>query len=184
MKKLKSIKDIPLEYIRSFVKIDSNSLSGLTWLPRENKQWSSKFSNKAAGSKNSDKNGYKNWALRFYYKEKMYNLRCSRVIFLLHHGYLTKGKCIDHIDNNSLNNKIENLRECTNSQNSHNSKLSKTNTSGYKGVNWDKRSKKWKVAIIANGKYHYFGLYVNLEDAIKVAIEARKKLHGDFGRDE
>jgi hypothetical protein len=47
MKKLKSIKDIPLEYIRSFVKIDSNSLSGLTWLPRENKQWSSKFSNKA-----------------------------------------------------------------------------------------------------------------------------------------
>jgi len=91
MKKLKSIKDIPLDYIRSFVKIDSNSLSGLTWLPRKNKQWSSKFSNKAAGSKSSDKNGYKNWSLRFYYKEKMYNIFQLRI----HYQYVFLF-CLEH----------------------------------------------------------------------------------------
>jgi hypothetical protein len=35
-----------------------------------------------------------------------------------------------------------------------------------------------------HGKEHYFGMYVNKEDAIKVAIAARKKLHGEFGRDK
>ena len=40
------------------------------------------------------------------------------------------------------------------------------------------------VRINANGKSYYFGTYVNKEDAIKVAIAARKKLHGEFGRDE
>ena len=40
------------------------------------------------------------------------------------------------------------------------------------------------MQMVANGKYHYFGLYENKEDAIKVSIEARKKLHGEFGRDK
>jgi hypothetical protein len=182
MKKLKSIQGIPLEYIRSVVKIDSNSLSGLTWLSRENKKF--KFDNNHAGCKKTKEYGYQRWVISLNYNKKKYALQSSRIVFLLHHGYLTKGKCIDHIDNNSLNNKIENLRECTITQNNHNTKLRKNNTSGHKGVTWCKKAKKWKVAINANGKYHYFGLYVNLEDAIKVAIEARKKLHGKFGRDE
>jgi len=182
MKKLKSIKGIPLSYIQSIFNIDKSSPSGLTWLPRKNKQCNSRFANKTAGSKNIKKCGYQTWITSITYNGKEYKLKCSRIIFLLHHGYLTKGKCIDHEDNNPLNNKIENLRESTDFENAHNSKLRKNNTSGHKGVNWDKGSKKWKVQILANGKYHYFGLYVNKEDAIKVAIAARKKLHGDFGR--
>jgi hypothetical protein len=43
---------------------------------------------------------------------------------------------------------------------------------------------KWYVAIKLNGKAYYFGTYQNKEDAVKVAIEARKKLHGTFGRDK
>jgi hypothetical protein len=40
------------------------------------------------------------------------------------------------------------------------------------------------VRIRLNGKEHYFGLYANKKEAIKVAIASRKKLHGEFGRDE
>ena len=47
-----------------------------------------------------------------------------------------------------------------------------------------KKSGKWRVRIVVNSKEHSFGYFVNLEDAIKVAIAARKKLHGEFGRDE
>jgi hypothetical protein len=180
MKKIKSVNGIPLSYIKSIVKIDSSSPSGLTWLLRDDKQWSSKFANKTAGSKSSDKR----WTTIITYKGKIYNLKCRRIIFLLHKGYLTKDNIIDHIDNNSLNNKIENLREGTRSQNQHNSKLPKHNTSGHKGVTFHKPSGKWRVRIKMHGKEHYFGFYVNKEDAIKVAIEARKKLHGEFGRDE
>ena len=103
---------------------------------------------------------------------------------MLHHGFLTKGKCIDHIDGNPLNNKVENLRESNRKQNSQNSKLRSDNKSGHKGVYWHKKSGKWRVVIKANGKRHYFGLYENKEEAIRVAIEARKKLHGEFGRDQ
>ena len=184
MKKLTSIKGIPLEYIQSILKIDANSPSGLTWLPRKNVRFNSYRANKAAGNMDTDNKGYQSWKISITYNGKEYKLKCSRIIFLLHKGYLEKDDIIDHIDNNSLNNQIENLRECTISQNNQNSKMPKNNTSGHKGVNWDKHSRKWRVRIKLLGEYHDFGIYFNLEDAIKVAIEARNKLHGEFGRDE
>jgi hypothetical protein len=184
MKKLKSIKGIPLSYIKSVIKIDPTSPSGLTWLPRKNVRFNSYCANKAAGNIDTHTKGYQSWKTLISYNGKKYRLKCSRIIFLLHKGYLEKDNIIDHIDNNSLNNKIENLRKCTISQNCHNSKMPKNNTSGHKGVHLHKLSGKWRVQMKLNGKYHCFGLYVNKEDAIKVAIAARKKLHGDFGRDE
>jgi len=65
------------------------------------------------------------------------------LIFLYHHGYLPK--FVDHIDGNKKNNRIENLREATKSQNAMNQKVSTRNTSGIKGVMWHKRDKKWFV---------------------------------------
>ena len=103
-------------------------------------------------------------------------------MLLLHNGYLTTGKEVDHKDDNSLNNKVNNLRESTPAENQQNSKFRNNNTSGHKGVYWSKERNKWVVRICLNGKLHFFGYYKNKEDAIKVAIEARKKLHGTFGR--
>ena len=103
-----------------------------------------------------------------------------RVIFLYHHGFLPQ--YIDHIDGNKSNNKIENLREATRHQNSFNTKLYKTNTSGIKGVNWSKSAKKWEVRVQINNKRKCFGIYENNELAELVAIEARNKYHGNFAR--
>ena len=182
---------MPVKYIRSILKIDfkstSNlSTSGLIWLPREDDiRWNNRYANKMAGHKHTSiKGGYKRWMINIAYNDKDYFLTCSRIILLLHNGYLTEGKQVDHIDNNSLNNSIDNLRESTHSQNRHNSKTPKNNTSGHKGISLHKASGKWEVRIRLNGKLQNFGLHEKLEDAIKVAIEARKKLHGEFGRDE
>ena len=181
--KLPSIQGIPLEYIRSVVKIDSNSLSGLTWLPREDGQWNGRYANENAGSKSINaKDGYQLWKTIITYNGKNHCLKCSRIIFLLHNGYLTEGKQIDHDDGDSLNNKASNLRESTGSQNSQNRKKPKNNTSGHKGVSWNEASGKWMVLIYLIVKSYYFGLHEKLEDAIKVATEARNKLHGEFGR--
>ena len=104
-----------------------------------------------------------------------------RIIFLMHHGYLPE--FIDHIDNNRLNNKIENLREANRSQNACNMKLCKTNTSGSKGVSWDRYRNKWMVRVGINGVDKYFGHYEDIELADLVASEARLKTHGAFARD-
>jgi len=182
--KLKSIRGIPIEYIKSILKIDDSSPSGLTWLQRIDveEKWNERYANKSSGWKATNASGYQRWNVQVSYNDKKNTLLCSRIIFLLHNGYLTEGKEIDHVDGNSLNNKKNNLRELTRDQNQHNAKLQKKNKSGVKGVSWDAKSKKWRVIITANKKRYNFGLYEKLEDAIKVAIEARKKLHGEFGR--
>ena len=177
--KLKSIQGVPLEYIQSILKIDDNSPSGLSWIKKA----------KAAGSLKSYKKkgvftGKQYWVLKIPYNGKRYDLIVHRVVLLLKEKKLDPDKEVDHIDNNSLNNNPENLRESTHSENMHNSRIPKNNTSGHKGVFYHKASGKWEVRIRFNGKLHNFGLYEKLEDAIKTSIAARKKLHGEFGRDE
>ena len=104
--------------------------------------------------------------------------KTHRVVFLYHYGYMPK--FVDHIDGNRLNNKIENLRAATASQNCMNQKISTRNTSGVKGVMWHKRDKKWFVQLRVNSKCHSFGYFEDKELAELVAIEATNKLHKDF----
>ncbi len=112
------------------------------------------------------------------YKQKQY--RTHRLIFLMHHGYLPE--MVDHIDGNKSNNKIENLRACTRTQNLLNSKIPITNTSGAKNVFWRKQRNKWEVKFKVNKVAKYFGLYDDLELAELVATEARDKYHGEFAK--
>jgi len=104
--------------------------------------------------------------------------RAHRIIFLMHYGYLPK--YLDHINGNRSDNRIENLRKCNASENSRNAKLFKTNTSGVKGLWFDKLNNKWKVELRLNSVKLSFGRYSDFELAELVAIEARNKYHGEF----
>lgn len=88
---------------------------------------------------------------------------------------------IDHIDCDRLNNRISNLRAATQSQNGMNSKMSKNNTSGVKGVHWGADGK-WRAAIIIKHRMIALGGFDRLEDAAAVVADAREKLHGEFAR--
>ena len=103
-----------------------------------------------------------------------------KVIFLMHKGYMPT--LIDHIDNNSSNNKIENLREADKTKNSLNAKIRTDNTSGCKNVNWQSQKNKWQVRLCINKKAVSFGLYKDLELADLVAQEARDLHFGQFAR--
>jgi hypothetical protein len=107
-----------------------------------------------------------------------------RLIFLYYHGYLTEGLQIDHIDGNRQNNRIENLREVTGSQNNMNSKIRSNNTSGVKGVWWSKEKRKWRSMVKVNHKEIFLGYYTSLEEAAAVVKEAREKYHGEYARHE
>jgi len=121
---------------------------------------------------------------RGYFMVSIYSKKylVHRMIFLYHHGYLTSGMELDHIDGNPRNNRIENLREVTKSQNIQNSKIRSDNKSGVKGVSWDKSHSKWKAEMRMKGKMKHLGRYTTLEEAEAVAIAARNEYHGDFAR--
>ena len=103
-----------------------------------------------------------------------------RIVFFMHHGYLPE--YIDHINGNRSDNRIENLRIATRSQNKQNSKKYSNNTSGIKNVFFNKENKKWRVVLSLNGKTKHFGYYEDIELAELVAMEAREKYHGEFAR--
>lgn len=101
-----------------------------------------------------------------------------KLVWLWHYGVLPE--YIDHIDGNPTNNKIENLRIATHSENMRNAKLRKDSKSQVKGVYWCKSKKKWKAVLTFNGKQHYLGRFIDLELAKKAVNEARLVHHGKF----
>lgn len=106
--------------------------------------------------------------------------KVHRLIFLLEHGYLPKE--IDHINGDRLDNRLENLREATRSENQCNRGALASNTSGYPGVTWHKKSKAWAVRVMKNGKTRALGYFKDLELAGLVATEARSLYHGNYAK--
>lgn len=93
-----------------------------------------------------------------------------------------KFKQVDHIDGNGLNNQRSNLRSATNQENLFNQGLRSDNTSGHKGVSWNKRVQKWQVCIRVNGKNKHLGLFDDIEDAARAYNQAAKKHYKKFAR--
>jgi beta-glucosidase/6-phospho-beta-glucosidase/beta-galactosidase len=87
---------------------------------------------------------------------------------------------VDHVNGNGLDNRKENLRICTDSQNLMNRSKPKNNTSGYKGVSYSKSKKKYTAQIGINWKVYNLGFYDTAEEASKVYQERAKKEFGKF----
>lgn len=108
-------------------------------------------------------------------------LKYHRVAWAIYYGEWPNGH-IDHIDGDGLNNSISNLRQCNQSQNSRNMKMTSANTSGVKGITWHKKANKWMAQIMLNRKNHYIGLFEDILDAEIAVVNSRKILHGEFAR--
>jgi hypothetical protein len=93
-----------------------------------------------------------------------------RLIWALHNKDVPD--LIDHKDRNKLNNKIENLRISDKSKNSFNSGIRSDNTSGYTGISYCKRTRKWEVWMTIRGERKWGGRHSKIERA----IEARNSL--------
>jgi len=81
---------------------------------------------------------------------------------------------VDHIDENKLNNRIDNLQLLTQRQNVSKGYLQREKTSEYTGVSWNKRRKKWVAMIHIAGKTKNLGSF-NCEEAAMIAYQERLK---------
>lgn len=93
-----------------------------------------------------------------------------------------KGHHTDHADGDKLNNQCSNLRTASLSENNRNRGIGKYNTSGFKGVGWDKPRRKWRAQIRHDGKSCYLGLFDNIEDAARAYDAKAKEIHGEFAK--
>ena len=103
-----------------------------------------------------------------------------RYAWIYVNGDIPKGLQIDHINRNKSDNCISNLRLATIGQNQHNRDKSKNNTSGYKGIVWDKSRNKWRAQIKINNKVINLGRFILLDDAQNAYEIASKKYHPEY----
>ena len=89
---------------------------------------------------------------------------------------------LDHMNAVKDDNRIANLRIATMSQNKLNAPIAKTNTSGVKNVNWNRRLQKWHARVRIDGKRVHLGLFESMEAAADAYAAAAKKHHGQFFR--
>lgn len=113
--------------------------------------------------------------------ENSHHVYMHRIILSRILGYrLSKYQLVDHINGDTLDNRRENLRIATLSQNAMNRKIRRDSKSGFKGVKWHNKTKKWTATIAVDGKYHYLGYYNTPEEAHEAYCEKAKELHGEF----
>jgi hypothetical protein len=87
---------------------------------------------------------------------------------------------VDHVNGDTTDNRRENLRLCSHTQNMQNRKVSRSNRSGFKGIYPDKG--RWRAEIQANGIKHRLGSFETPEAAAAAYQVAAEKLHGAFAR--
>jgi hypothetical protein len=131
-----------------------------------------KRTDRPAGTVNRD--GYR----RIKYMYKLYAVH--RLVWTYHGN--APVAFIDHINGDVLDNRIENLRAATHSQNCMNTRLRSDNTSGIKGVRWSKLKQKWIGTVGVNYKNYCAGEFDTKEKAAEAVAKLRQELHGEFAR--
>lgn len=103
-----------------------------------------------------------------------------RVVYAMHHEVLPE--FLDHIDGNILNNRIENLRPADARENQWNQKLNSRNTSGVKGVYFDKSRNKWNARLKVAKRVCNIGYFEKIDDAAQAIALFREKQHKEYAR--
>lgn len=104
------------------------------------------------------------------------SFKAHRLAWMYVYGKDPQG-LLDHIDRNKANNRIHNLRVVSDSQSNQNKKAYRNNTSGYKGVGWYAKNKKWRVRIQHERRIILVGFFDTVEEALAARQCAEKRYH-------
>ena len=122
---------------------------------------------------------HKNGRIEKYVVSKIDSKCVSLHTYIMNPEY---GYIVDHIDGDGTNNKIENLRVVSIFQNNMNKGTAKNNTSGYKGVCWNKEKQKWQSRIQIDKKQLFLGCFDDIQEAVEARKDAEIKYYGEYSR--
>lgn len=159
---------VTIERLRELLRLDSET-GRIFWI-RGGRY--GRLSGKEAGCCN-DGNGYRSIRI----DGELY--KAHRVVFAMTHGHWP-AMFIDHINMDRSDNRPENLREASQTQNVTNTGLRANNTSGFTGVLFYKRLNKWLAYITSYGQRFHIGYYVTKEEAVAARLAAAREMHGEF----
>ena len=171
------------DYVRSILEYDP-ATGEFRWRPRLRGQfatertfgmWNTRYAGALAGC--SCRNGYRTIRIN----DRLY--LAHRLVWLHVTGVWPAAE-IDHINGNPGDNRLANLREATHAENLQNTKLQRTNTSGFKGAHWNTRDGKWYAQITADGRWRFLGYFSTPEAAHPAYCAAAREHHGEFARFE
>jgi HNH endonuclease/AP2 domain len=179
------MREISVEYLREALSYDPET-GVLRWLHRPRSHfpsdrgfaaWNARHAGRVVSSR--DTRGYYRLTIRFMGKS-YHSCRAHRLAWALATGKWPVNE-IDHIDGDPGNNKLSNLRAGTHAENGQNQKLrsTNTNTTGFMGVTWDFRRRKWAAQIVAGGRQYNLGRFDAPEKA-SAAYTAAKAIHHSF----
>jgi hypothetical protein len=171
---------LPFELANEF--LEYNPETGVfIWKVRDRKHcksdrscnmWNSRFANTVAGCINKETK----------YRQIRVNgnlYKAHRLAWLLHYGAWPEDQ-IDHINNDPADNRIENLRKATSSQNNRNRSSRKGSSSKYLGVSWYKNYNKWVAEIRVDGTRYHLGYFTVEEDAARAYDKEAFKRFGIY----
>jgi hypothetical protein len=165
----------PVEYLRQRLRYEPET-GKLYWREHPNMptHWNTRYAGTEAFTANFK--GYRHGT--FDYGRYL----AHRVAWALHHGHWPDNT-LDHVNHDPADNRIENLRQVSQSDNMKNMKRHRNNTSGTTGVFWHSRRRKWLVNIRAHGRTLHLGYFADKQDAVaaRKAAEARYGFHPNHG---
>jgi hypothetical protein len=152
----------------------------LIWKPKPDdakdaKRWNKRYAHKVAGYERPYRID-----VRVYVRIGPTATAAHNIVWEMHHGPMAHGFVPDHIDGNTLNNRIENLRPATNSQNACNSRARSNARSGLKGVAY--RRGAWVARIMIRGRAMHIGQFRTKGMAAVARAKAAIRYHGAFAR--
>lgn len=160
--------DLTAEYVRSLLDYDPES-GVLTWKAALYRR--TDIVGKQAGWRGSD------GRIRLSVNHHQY--LAHRVIWLMVTGAWPPEE-VDHRDRDPSNNRWPNLRLASSSQNQANHGLQSNNTSGFRGVSFNKRTGLYVAYVFYNNKSQYLGYFHSAEAAYAARRVRAKELHGEF----
>lgn len=96
------------------------------------------------------------------------------------HTFLTGWSRVDHINGDGLDCRMVNLRRATHAENVRNAPRRRDNSSGFKGVSWEKARRSWRARISHGGRKIHLGLYPSPEDAARAYDDRAREFFGEF----